>query len=187
MVGVPGDEVSNTLPPSLAMLALGALQAGLLLALERPARRWLARIGPWTATVLINGTIMSVYLWHLTAMAWIIGLANLAGGFGLRLVPGSGIWWGTRPVWLAVLLAGLLLVLALFGRFERLAGPRPGSSLPAWRTLGGALLVGAGLAILAYAGIGAEGAPGIRWGVLLATFAGAAMLGISPLPRAAGS
>ena len=47
MVGVPGEEVSNTLPPSLAMLALGVLQAGLLLALERPARRWLARrIGP---------------------------------------------------------------------------------------------------------------------------------------------
>ena len=49
LVGVPGEEVSNTLPPSLAMLALGALQAGLMLSLEGPFRRWLRRTAPWTA------------------------------------------------------------------------------------------------------------------------------------------
>ena len=38
MVGVPGEEVSNTLPPSLAMLALGSLQAGLLQ--QRTLRDW---------------------------------------------------------------------------------------------------------------------------------------------------
>jgi peptidoglycan/LPS O-acetylase OafA/YrhL len=180
MVGVPGEEVSNSLPPSVALLALGVLQTGLLLSLEGAARRWLRRITPWSATVLINGTIMSVYLWHLTTMAWIIGLANLAGGFGLHLPPGSAAWWATRPLWLALLLAALLAVLLLFGRFERLAGPRPGSALPVWRTCGGALLACTGLALLALDGIGGDGFLGIRWGVILLTFAGGALLGMYP-------
>jgi len=180
MVGVPGDAVSNSLPPSLALLVLGILQTGLLLSLERPARRWLRQVTPWAATVLINGTIMSVYLWHLTTMAWIIGLANLAGGVGLHLQPGSATWWATRPLWLALLLAALFLVLLLFGRFERLAGPRPGSAPALWRTCGGALLACTGLALLALHGIGGDGFLGIRWGVILMTFAGGALLGIYP-------
>lgn len=182
MVGVPGEEVSNTLPPSLAMLALGMLQAGLLLALERPARRWLAGIGPWTATVLVNGTIMSVYLWHSTTMVWTVGLANLAGGVGLHLAPGSASWWLARLPWLVVYLAGLIGALALFGRFERLTGPRAGAALPAWRACGGALLVCAGLAFLAFHGIGGEGFLGVRWFSLLAVFGGAALLGIVRRP-----
>jgi hypothetical protein len=183
MVGVPGEEVSNSLPPSVALLALGCLQTGLLLVLERPARRWLGRTGPWTAAVLVNGTIMSLYLWHLTTMAWIIGLANLAGGFGLRLEPGSGGWWITRPLWLAVLLAALLPVLALFGRFERLSGAKGGKAPPAWRSCTGAAVVCAGLALLALYGIGGGDAVlGIRWCVLLTTFAGAALAGIPLWP-----
>jgi peptidoglycan/LPS O-acetylase OafA/YrhL len=182
MVGVPGEEVSNTLPPSLAMLALGALQAGLLLALERPARSWLAGVRPWTATVLLNGTIMSVYLWHSTTMIWTIGLANLAGGVGLHVTPGSGAWYLARLPWLAIYLVGLLLALFLFGRFERLTGPRPGTALPTWRACGGALLVCAGLGLLAYHGIGGEGLLGLRWGNLLAVFGGAALLGIVRWP-----
>jgi fucose 4-O-acetylase-like acetyltransferase len=184
MVGVPGEEVSNSLPPSVALLVLGCLQAGLLLALERPARSWLRRTAPWAAAVLVNGTIMSVYLWHLTMMAWIIGLANLAGGFGLRWEPGSGGWWISRPVWLAVLLVALLPVLALFGRFERLSVKKGAKAPPAWRSCAGALIVCAGLALLALHGIGgSEAVLGLRWGILLMTFAGAALAGIPPWPR----
>jgi hypothetical protein len=185
MVGVPGEAVSNTLPPSLAMLALGVLQGGLLLAAEGPARRLLQKSGPWTATVLVNGTIMSVYLWHSSVMIWIIGLANLAGGVGLRLLPGTTGWWATRPLWMAVYLIGLVLVLALFGRYERLAAPRPGADLPAWRGLVGAALVCFGLALIAMNGIGGAGFLGLNWVPLSAAFVGAALLGISPRPRRA--
>jgi len=56
-------------------------------------RRWLDGPRAWAATVLVNGTIMTVYLWHLTVLALLVGLAFLVGGFGLHFVPGSGQWW----------------------------------------------------------------------------------------------
>jgi len=176
MVGVPGDPVSNTLPPSLAMLALGALQGGLLLALESPIRRWLARLGPWTATVLVNGMIMTIYLWHLTVMVLIIGLGVLMGGMGLGLEPGSVAWWATRPVWMALLAAVLLPFIAMFGRFERAAGPT--RALPAWRSVSGAVLVCAGLALLALDGIGGTGPLGIGIWAALLPFVGAWLTGM---------
>lgn len=74
LVGVPTDEISNTLPPKLPLLALGFAQIGLMMSLERPARRWLEGIFPWTGTVMINGMIMTVFLWHSTAMMLVIGL-----------------------------------------------------------------------------------------------------------------
>jgi hypothetical protein len=178
MVGVPGDQISNTLPPSLAMLVLGILQAGLLLSLERPASRLLAGPTMWTATVLVNGTIMSVYLWHSTTMIASIGLANLAGGVGLAPVPGSGVWWASRPVWLLLQLVLLLLVLPLVGRFERRPVPPAGAEPAAWRSIAGALAVCTGLAILALGGIGAENILGLRWGPLLTVAVGACILGI---------
>jgi hypothetical protein len=148
----------------------------LLLALEGPARRWLRRLGPWTATVLINGMIMTIYLWHLTVMVLIIGLGILMGGMGLGLEPGSGAWWATRPIWMALLAAALLPFIAMFGRFERAAGAA--RSFPAWRLVTGALLVCAGLALLALDGIGGTGPLGIGlWAVLL-PFVGAWLTGM---------
>ncbi len=177
MVGVPGEEVSNTLPPSLAMLALGLAQGGLLLALERPARRWLAGTGAWAATILVNGMIMSVYLWHLTAMILVIAAANALGGFGLGPQPGSATWWATRPVWMALLAAVLFPMLLVVGRFERLGDAASPAALPAWRAVLGAALFCAGLALLALQGIGSDGAPGVRFGVLALALAGAGLVG----------
>ena len=174
MVGVPGAEVSNSLPPTLAMMTLGIGQCGLLLSIQAPLRRWLGCRVPWTATVLVNGTIMTVYLWHLTAMVLIIGLANLLGGVGLHLVPGSLIWWATRPIWMVVLFVTLLGFMALFGRYERPSKTVP--SFPAWRNLAGAAMLCAGLAQLALDGMGNDTAWGLRAGVMLLTFGGMVLL-----------
>lgn len=182
MVSVAGEEVSNTMPPDVLLLALGAAQTGLLLAIEPPMRRWLSRLGPWTATVWVNGTIMSVYLWHLTVLSLVVGLASLAGGTGLHLRPGSAAWWAWRPVWLAVLCGTLLAMLPLFARFERL--PEPAVSSPAWRVMPGALLVCTALTLLAMGGIGSEDAIGVRVGTLALAFIGALLAGILPLPAA---
>jgi hypothetical protein len=183
MVSVPGEEVSNTLPPKIAMLALGIVQCGLLLSIESPMRRWLARPAPWTAVVLINGMIMTVFLWHLTASTLAIGGALLAGGAGLDLQPGSGAWWALRPVWIAVYLLVLLPFALGFGRFER--SPASSRIYPGRRLAAGAMLMCAGLGLLALDGIAGAGWLGLRIGVLLMLFLGAALAAVNPLRKAA--
>lgn len=184
MVSVPGQEVSNTLPPKIAMLALGIVQCGLLLSIEAPMRRWLARATPWTAVVLVNGMIMTVFLWHLTASTLSIGAAMLLGDAGLEVAPGSGAWWALRPVWLVVYLLALLPFALGFGRFERSAAAQPVP--PARQLVIGALLICTGLALLALDGVAGEGWLGLKVGVLLLPFLGAALAAVNPLRKNGG-
>jgi peptidoglycan/LPS O-acetylase OafA/YrhL len=121
MVGSPDQVLSNTTPPKITLIALGTFQFGLLLAFENPMRRKLANPRLWTATVLINSMIMSIYLWHITVMIVLIGVLYLAGGIGLGLEPVTLHWWLARPPWMLLML-GLLLPLALLlSPLERLS------------------------------------------------------------------
>jgi hypothetical protein len=129
MVGVPGEAVSNTQPPDVLLLVFGMAQVGLVLALERPMRRWLDGRRAWAATALVNSTIMTVYLWHLTVLTLLVGLAILVSHFGLHFEPGSTAWWLARIPWFAALIAGLALLLPLVARFER-SPPLPQSFNP---------------------------------------------------------
>jgi hypothetical protein len=177
MVGVPGEAVNNTTTPKIPLIALGALQGGLLLALERPFRRWLQRGAPWTATVLVNGMIMTVFLWHMTTMVLLIGLAHVLGDVGMRLDPGTGAWWALRVPWLALLLVALLPFLGAFGRLER---PSPSGTQPAapagWRLVLGGVVVCLGMALLALDGVDGDGPFGLRVWVLALPFVGAALI-----------
>ena len=179
MVSVPGEAISNTLPPKIAMLVLGIVQCGLLLSVEAPMRRWLSRPRPWTAVVLVNSMIMTVFLWHLTASTLSIGCALLLGDAGLEVVPGSSAWWLIRPVWITVYILFLVPFALGFGRFERL--PAGNLIQPAWRLVGGAVLICAGLAMIALDGVAGGGWLGLRTEVLLLPFAGALLAAINPL------
>jgi hypothetical protein len=179
MVSVPGEAISNTLPPKLPMLALGLWQCGLFIGIEAPLRRWLERATPWTATVLINGIIMTIYLWHLTAATLVIVLAFLFDGIGLSVAPGSGAWWAFRPVWMAGYLVAFAPLVLLFGRFERGRAGVP--SAAAWRLVSGAALVCCGLALLAHDGIAGGGWLGLRLWVLVLPVAGAVLAGVLPI------
>ena len=181
MVSVPGQEISNTLPPKIAMLALGIVQCGLLLSIETPMRRWLAKTTPWTAVVLINGMIMTIFLWHLTASTLTIGCALLFNDIGLEVTPGTGLWWAIRPVWIAVYLLALLPFALGFGRFERSVSA--GQVYPSLRLVSGAILICAGLALLALDGVVGEGWFGLRIGVLILPFIGAVLAGVNPLRK----
>jgi hypothetical protein len=187
MITVPGEEMSNSRPPTLALLALGALHFGLVLVAESPVRRWLGRLCPWTATVFVNGMIMTVYLWHLTVMVLIIGLLSLLGGIGLRLQPGTWSWWASRPLWIAILAAILAIFIPIFSRFEQKARAGAAAPLPAWRAVAGAMAVCTGIAVLALTGIGAEGPLGIRIWAVIVTLAGAALILGSPLHKSLAS
>lgn len=173
MLTVPGEEFSNSRPPSLALLALGIFHMGLLLALEAHARRWLQRHGPWILTVVVNSRIMTLYLWHLTVMVLLVALAVQFGGIGLTALPGSADWWPIRLLWLGVMFAVLQVFIAVLGRFERPARHKAVASLPTWRVISGTVLLSLGLALLVTGGISTEGLIGVRFEVVIPTFIGA--------------
>jgi fucose 4-O-acetylase-like acetyltransferase len=187
LVGVPTDEISNTLPPKLPLLALGAAQIGLMMSLERPARRWLQGILPWTGTVMINGMIMTVFLWHSTAMMLVIGLGFLVWPEVFAVSPGTGPWWLFRPVWVVMFAAATVPFLLGFSRFERAGAARQEAPLPLWRLYLGCGTACGGLGFLALRGIGA----GTHWifdaVALVLPFVGAACAGFGPLSRVPGS
>jgi len=185
MVSAPGG-FSNSLPPTLALLALGAMQVGLVLALEPLGRRMLASVQVWTATVLMNGMIMTVYLWHLTAFVLVMTVDwLLLGGWGLGPVPGTGEWWATRPLWIAVYILALLPMIGIFARHERSFGPiRGGRTVPRLRAVLGVLAICAGLGATAGLTItDPDSVSGLRWWVIALPLVGAALMGFGPVYR----
>ncbi len=164
MVGSPDEGLSNSAPPKITLLALGIFQFGLLLALENPMRRALTSLRLWTATVLVNSMIMTVYLWHITVMVIFIAVLYLAGGIWLGVDPGTTEWWLWRPVWIVVLLALLIPVALPISALER-RGRSPESSIPSpFRQIGGALMICLGVALLAMYGYGGGPIPKLQVG-----------------------
>jgi surface polysaccharide O-acyltransferase-like enzyme len=152
MVGLVTNGVNNSQPPKVTLLTLAVFQAGLILALEGPARRWLEGVRVWTGVVLVSGRIMTLYLWHMTAMVLVIGSLLLADGFGLGLATASPEWWMTRPIWLAVLAVATVPFVLIFGRFERPeVDDRPAP--PVWQPVTAVVLACIGLGVLAAYGI----------------------------------
>ncbi|MCK5347378.1 MAG: acyltransferase, partial [Candidatus Heimdallarchaeota archaeon] len=119
MVNVPGDKLGNLFPPSIAMLALGAFQGGTLLLLEDKLNSWLSKEKPWAVIVLLNGMSMTIFLWHVTVNALVMGAAFLLGGVGLKMDIGSFAWWMAKFIWIPVLALVLLIFVLIFSRFER--------------------------------------------------------------------
>ncbi len=185
LVGVPSQEISNTLPPKLPLLALAAAQIGLLVSIEAPMRRWLRRRAPWAATVLINGMIMTLFLWHSTVMMLLVGLAfwQLAGV--LAPEPATTLWWWTRVPWLLAYALVTLPFLLAFGRFERPDAAAAVRPMPASLQIAGCAVACAGLAYLALDGVGGDGWLGLRWAPLLLPFVGVGLAGFGPLAWAA--
>lgn len=180
MVSSPGDGASNTLPPKVTLIALGLAQFGILLALEGPMRRVLARTRLWAATVLINSMIMTVYLWHMTVMAGVVAVIYYTGGFGLGVEPGTPAWWWTRPLWIGMLLIVLLPVAMSLSVFER-RSRRPGAPVPvAARQIIGAIILSLGLAVLALIGYGGDGMPWLDNTAFVFVIVGAGISGLLP-------
>jgi hypothetical protein len=155
-------------------------------------RRLLDSARLWTATVLVNSMIMTVYLWHITVMVVIVSVMFLLDGFGLRSEPGSAEWWMWRPVWILMLAVVLVPVALPLSTYER-RGLKSGSSTPAvWRQILGAILLCLGISLLAMFGYGGGPLPKFTIGSLdldvgsfLLVIAGAAISGLLPRFRSA--
>ena len=186
MVGSPDEGLSNTSPPKVTLIALAIFQFGLLMAIEAPMRRVLENLRLWTATVFVNSMIMTVYLWHITAMAVLVGLLYLADGFGLGIEPGTTMWWLSRPLWIIVLFIALVPLALLLSPLERHAR-RPGSKIPsALRQVCGAIFICLGVTLLALYGYGGGPFPRLDLASFSMVIVGAGISGLLPtvsLPR----
>ena len=177
MVSVPGEEFSNTRPPTTAMLAVGSMQIGVILLMTAPISKWLQRTKPWAVVILMNQMIMTIYLWHMTALILIVGLALALGGVGLSVEPSTSTWWSLRPMWLIFYLAALIPLVLIFVRFESAIKAGPAKTPGPLQSVPGAFVTCGGLIMMALTGVGAHSALGVNWiavalvlgGVFLAT------------------
>lgn len=179
MVGLDTAQITNSYPPRVTLTFLGVFQAGLVLVLEPMLERWMSRLRAWTTVVAVSARIMTLYLWHLTAMIVVIGLGLVSGGFGFGLEPLSGVWWSTRPIWFAVLMVPTIVLILVFGRYER-----PEHDLrPAprwWRPVLAVAMICAGLGFLAAIGIADE--QGLNGLILSLPVIGVFLGGVARLP-----
>jgi hypothetical protein len=179
MVGLDTAEVTNSYPPRVTLAFLGLFQAGLVLVLEPMLQRAASRRRSWTFVVGISALIMTLYLWHLTAMVIAIGISLALDGFGLGIEPLTTGWWLSRPLWFGVLGLLTICLMLVFGRFER-PGRDPRPAPPWWRPVVAVLMVCAGLGFLAAIGIAdAEGLNGL---ILSLPVIGVVVGGVTRIP-----
>lgn len=179
MAGSPGDEVSNTLPPKVTLIALGMFQFGLLLALEKPAQKFLAGLNAWACTVIINTMIMTIYLWHMTVLLIVLAISYFADGFGLGITAGSSEWWSTRPLWLLLLTVLLVPVALALSPLERISRPEDKPVPPSWRLVCGALMSGLGITLATLVGFDGDLLSPWNLGAFLLVLGGAWTCGLS--------
>jgi hypothetical protein len=71
--------------------------------------------------VAANARIMTMFLWHLTALAVAAVLIVVVLGLPTPAAA-SGWWWSSRPLWIVTAAGVLAVLVATFGRAEE---PRP--------------------------------------------------------------
>jgi len=120
MITIPGGGPQNVTPPTFAIILLSLVQIGIILATVRGVSRWSSRRRNWRFVVAISGFMMSIYVWHLTALSLVIATGIFTfGGAAFSPEPGTSIWWAVRPLFYGVLIAVTGLLVAIFGRFEQ--------------------------------------------------------------------
>ncbi|KLO32514.1 acyltransferase family protein [Mycobacterium haemophilum] len=192
MIGVPGQAVQNTTPPTVAMLAFSCAQAGLVVTLA-PALNRAMRAGFVKRVLSVaNNNVMALYLWHMIPVV-IIAIVAYPAGLVPQPVEGTGAWWLVRLEWVLVLsLATSFELVLLWWQRRFFAAPLPMLGIPLtdrWCEvimLAGAAMAAAGLHLFAYAGFAPDGH--FPW-LTAAVFAvGVLLVALRPLtPQTRGS
>jgi hypothetical protein len=162
MIGVPGQAVQNTEPPSVAMLAFGCAQAGLAISCA-PAVNSALRGGVAQRMLSrANTNVMALYLWHMIPVV-IVAVTAYPAGLLPQPDEGGTQWWLARLEWVAILSVVTAVELALLGWGRRIfAAPLPAIDVSRGRwaepvTLAGALMASYGFAFLAAEGFAPDG------------------------------
>jgi hypothetical protein len=147
LIGMQGERINNTAPPSVALIAYGAAQLGTLIAIAPRVSAWLRRPRLWRVVEVCNRYVMTVYLWQMLPVV-LGGVLLYPTGLMPQPAAGTAEWWLLRPVWM-VTLAVFLLPLLLTGRLVR--RPRAHSSQRSDAVGGYPLLLSAAVVLAAVA------------------------------------
>jgi Acyltransferase family len=102
MIGVPGQTVQNSDPPSTAMLAFACAQAGLVIALAPALNRALRAGFVQRMLTRANGNVMALYLWHMIPVV-IVAIVGYPAGLLPQPIEGTAEWWLARLEWVVIL------------------------------------------------------------------------------------
>ena len=184
MIGVPGQTIDNTTPPTVALLAFAGAQTGIVMALAPALNRALRAIRVERALSIGNQNIMALYLWHMIPVV-IVAIVGYPAGLLPQPPVGTAAWWLARLEWVAVLgiLTAIEMALLWWGR-RIFAAPLPLVGIPlAQRWSEPVMLAGAAMAAYALSAFAAEGfAPDGRFPWLIAVVFAVGVLLVAPRP-----
>jgi len=158
MIGVPGQALQNTDPPTAAMLAFGCAQAGLVITLAPALNRALRAGFVQRVLTTANSNVMALYLWHMIPVV-IVAIVGYPAGLLPQPVEGTVEWWLARLEWVAVLslVTAVEMLLLYWGR-SIFAAPLAMLKTPLTdRWAEPAMLAGAAMAAYGLAFLAAEG------------------------------
>jgi fucose 4-O-acetylase-like acetyltransferase len=186
MIGVPGQAVQNTEPPSLALLAFGCAQAGLAISCAPAVNSALRGGAAQRMLSRANTNVMALYLWHMIPVV-IVAVTAYPAGLLPQPDEGGAQWWLARSEWVAILSVVTAVELALLGWGRRVfAAPLLGVNLPRGRwaepvMLAGALMASYGFAFLAAEGFAPDGH--FPWLTAVIFAAGVLLVALRPQDR----
>lgn len=184
MIGVPGQAVQNTTPPTVAMLAFSCAQAGLVVMLAPPLNRAMRAGFVKRVLSVANNNVMALYLWHMIPVV-IVAIVAYPAGLLPQPIEGTGTWWLVRLEWVVILsLVTSFELVLLWWQRQFFAAPLPMLGIPLadrWCEvimLTGAAMAAAGLHFFAYAGFAPDGH--FPWATAVVFAAGALLVTLRP-------
>ncbi len=189
MIGVPGQTIDNTTPPTVALLAIGSAQTAIAMALAPLLNRALRALPVQRVLSIGNKNIMALYLWHMIPVV-IVAIVGYPAGLLPQPPEGSAAWWLARLEWVVILglVTAVEMVLLWWGR-RLFAAPLPLLGIPLTRRWGEpVMLAGAALAAYGLSALAAQGfAPDGRfpWSTALVLAAGVLLAAFRPAARLA--
>jgi surface polysaccharide O-acyltransferase-like enzyme len=123
MVATVGGGLSHMYPTTAGVAALAVFQLGVVLLLRPVLASWARRRRVWKGVVAVNAVIMTVFLWHMTALLLAFVLLETVG-LPIHAAP-TAAWWAQRPLWLLVPGVVLAVLVTPFARAETRLPPAP--------------------------------------------------------------
>ena len=186
MIGVPGQTLQNSDPPSVAMLAFGCAQAGVVMVVAPALNRALLAGFAQRVLARANNNVMALYLWHMVPVV-IVAIVCYPAGLLPQPPEGTAQWWLARLEWVAILclVTAVEMMLLWWGR-GFFAAPLPMLGAPLtdhWAEpimLAGAAMAACGLALVAGEGF----APNVHFPWLTGLIFAAGVLLVALRPAA---